>query len=66
MVDKIRLTDRVVVITGGGGGIGRACALRMAELGADIVIADIVPERCERPQIGFVRSAARRYRSLRT
>jgi NAD(P)-dependent dehydrogenase (short-subunit alcohol dehydrogenase family) len=46
-LERILLTDRVVIITGGGGGIGRACALRMAELGADIVIADIVPERCE-------------------
>lgn len=45
--DRLLLTDRVAFITGGGGGIGRACALRMAELGADIVIADIVPERCE-------------------
>lgn len=44
---RLLLTDRVAFITGGGGGIGRACALRMAELGADIVIADIVPERCE-------------------
>lgn len=46
-VDRLLLTDRVAFITGGGGGIGRACALRMAELGADIVIADIVPERCD-------------------
>ena len=43
----IMLTGQVAVITGGGGGIGRACALRFADFGADVVIADIVPERCE-------------------
>jgi NAD(P)-dependent dehydrogenase (short-subunit alcohol dehydrogenase family) len=43
----ILLTDQVAIVTGGGGGIGRACALRFAEFGADVVIADIVPERCE-------------------
>ena len=45
--DDIFLTDKVAVVTGGGGGIGHACALRAAEFGADVVIADIVPERCE-------------------
>jgi NAD(P)-dependent dehydrogenase (short-subunit alcohol dehydrogenase family) len=45
--NDILLTDQVAIITGGGGGIGRACALRFAEFGADVVIADIVPERCE-------------------
>lgn len=46
-VQRLSLKGKVAVVTGGGGGIGRACALAMADLGADIVIADIVPERCD-------------------
>ena len=41
------LTDQVAIVTGGGGGIGRAIALAYASGGADIVIGDIVAERCE-------------------
>jgi len=36
-----RLADKIAVITGGGSGIGRACALRFAEEGAKVCVADL-------------------------
>lgn len=43
-----RFTDRVVVVTGAGGGLGRATAQRLADEGASIVAVDIDEEAAQR------------------
>lgn len=43
----IDLSGQVAFVTGGGGGIGRAIALCMADMGADVAIIEAIPERCE-------------------
>jgi len=52
-----RLTDKIAVITGGASGIGQACAIRFAEEGADIVVADLNP--CD-ATIGMIEALGRR------
>jgi len=40
----MRLNNKVAIVTGGGGDIGRATAIRIAEEGARVVVADIGEE----------------------
>lgn len=42
--DKVGLADRVIIVTGGTGGMGKATALLCAERGAKVVIADLNEE----------------------
>jgi NAD(P)-dependent dehydrogenase (short-subunit alcohol dehydrogenase family) len=44
--DWLGLRDRICVITGAGGGIGRAVALGMAEAGASVVLLDSNGDNC--------------------
>ena len=44
MSGEERLNGKVAVVTGGGNGLGRACAIRFAKEGAAVVVADLLEE----------------------
>ncbi len=46
-LEKLRLDGKVAVVTGGGQGIGAACALALGEAGASVLIAELMPERVD-------------------
>jgi NAD(P)-dependent dehydrogenase (short-subunit alcohol dehydrogenase family) len=47
----IRLKDKKAIVTGAGQGIGRSIALKMAQEGADVVIAEVNPTTGNQTQI---------------
>jgi NAD(P)-dependent dehydrogenase (short-subunit alcohol dehydrogenase family) len=57
-----RLADKIALITGGGSGIGRACALRFAAEGAKVCVADLaldaVQETARRVEAGGSKALA--------
>jgi NAD(P)-dependent dehydrogenase (short-subunit alcohol dehydrogenase family) len=56
---EVQLTDQVALVTGGGAGIGRGIAVALARCGADVVLAEIDPDRGEQAA-ELVRAEGRR------
>jgi NAD(P)-dependent dehydrogenase (short-subunit alcohol dehydrogenase family) len=46
-LEKLRLDKRVAVVTGGGQGIGAACAQALGEAGAIVIVAELLPDRAD-------------------
>jgi 3-oxoacyl-[acyl-carrier protein] reductase len=61
----MELQDQVAIVTGAGRGIGRAIALELASLGADVVVAELNAEAGERTA-GEVREQGRRALAVAT
>ncbi|MCR9072786.1 MAG: SDR family oxidoreductase [Alphaproteobacteria bacterium] len=58
----MRLADRTAIVTGAAGGIGKAIALRFAEEGASVIVADLTEEPREGgvPTVEAIRAAGGR------
>jgi len=44
MLEKLSLEGKVAVVTGGGGGLGTAISVALADAGADIIVTDFRPD----------------------
>jgi len=47
-LEKLKLNDRVAVVTGAGQGIGAACARALGEAGATVIVADMARDRADK------------------
>ena len=52
-LEKFKLDGRIAVVTGGGQGIGLACAEALSEAGARVIIADMNPATAEAGRAGL-------------
>jgi len=47
MKDFFGVAGKTAIVIGGGGSMGKACALRLAEAGARVAVADILPDAAQ-------------------
>ena len=47
-IDRFKITDRVVIVTGGAGLLGRAHAMALASAGGNVVLADVQEQAAEK------------------
>ncbi|MBL9205522.1 MAG: SDR family oxidoreductase [Opitutaceae bacterium] len=63
LLDQFRLAGKTALVTGGSRGLGRACAVAMAEAGADVAIVDL-PGAESGAVLGDIRALGRRALAL--
>jgi NAD(P)-dependent dehydrogenase (short-subunit alcohol dehydrogenase family) len=56
----IELSGKVALVTGGSRGIGRACAVRLAQAGADVVVNYLTSRGAAEEVAGIVVALGRR------
>ena len=59
-LEKYDLKGRTAVVTGGGQGIGYACAQALGEAGARVVIGELLPDRGKEASASLPPSASMR------
>ncbi len=64
-MERASASGRIALVTGGGRGIGRAIALRLAEEGADVVIGIARDEAAAADTLAAIRSTGRRGLAVR-